>query len=147
MSSFPFHDVGVFVRVVVVIVKHRDGTEPERTEEFLGVEVGLADFKEDAVATAGREFFDQFFEHLCPDLAASDVGCDREIEDVDVFLVEFVDHEPDDTVSMLGDHADTISLSKTEDEIVFVPRKPETDVFDIEHFLHVPTNHPPDMDT
>jgi hypothetical protein len=60
-------------------------------------------------------------------------------------FVKLIDHEPHDAVVMFGHHADAISLPQTADEIVFQPREFETISLDRQHFGHVSTNHPTDM--
>ena len=39
-------------------------------------------------------------------------GCDGEVQDVELVLVQLVDHEPDDPFAVLGDHADAVALAE-----------------------------------
>ena len=46
---------------------------------------------------------------------------DREVEDVQLGLVQFVDHEADDPLVVLGDHADAVPLTQAAEEIFLGP--------------------------
>ena len=70
---------------------------------------------------------------------------DREIQDVQPRLVKLIDHEPDDSIVTLGDHADAISLTQRPHEVVVVPRELETLLFDFQDLGHVSPNHPANM--
>ena len=57
-------------------------------------------------------FTNQLRDHLCPDAAASEHRSDREVQDVESVFMQLVDHEPDDPVLVLRDHADAVALAK-----------------------------------
>ncbi len=93
-----------------------------------------------------REFGDQFGDHLAADAPALVVFRHDEIQHVDAGFMEFINHEPHHPIVVLGDHADTIALPQTIDEVVFEPGKLETLFFDGEDFGHIASNHPADVD-
>ena len=59
--------------------------------------------------------------------------------------MKFIDHEPNNFVVFLGDHADAIALPQTTNKVFFVPSKLETLVFDTQHGRHITANHPTDV--
>src|SRR5215831_12744279 len=70
---------------------------------------------------------------------------DGKIEDVQLVLVQFVNHEPDDFFAMFRDHADTVALAQAPQEIFFRPGVLEAQLLGLQNFGHVATNHPADM--
>ena len=60
--------------------------------------------------------------------------------------MQFVDHEGDDRVAGLGHHADAVALPQAAGEVFVRPRKLKSFLFDVEHFPHVTSNHPTDVD-
>ena len=68
-----------------------------------------------------------------------------EVEDVQPRFVQLVDHETDNAVFVLGDHADAVTLPETTNEVLFRPRELETAIFNFEYFGHVTPNHPTDV--
>jgi hypothetical protein len=71
---------------------------------------------------------------------------DREVKDVQLGLMQFVNHEADDFLAVLGHHANAIALAQTAQEILLGPGVFETLLFRLEDFGHVAANHPADMD-
>ncbi len=69
----------------------------------------------------------------------------REVEDVQLVLVQLVDHEADDLLALLGHHADAVALAQAAQEILLRPGVFKTLLLRLQHFRHVPTDHPPDM--
>ena len=55
------------------------------------------------------------------DAAAAVGGVDGEVEDVQLVLVQLVDHEADDLLAVLGDHADAVALAEAAEEIFLGP--------------------------
>ena len=139
------HQVGVFGRVVVVGPQHRNGAKALIPEEKLPVEIPLADLEQNLVATLLRELVDQPQHHLRTDGASTETIVDREVEDVQPALVEFVDHEPHDLVVVFGDHADAVPLPQATEEVFFGPRVLEALLFDAEHVRHIAANEPADL--
>src|SRR5262245_32889651 len=70
---------------------------------------------------------------------------DRKVEDVQLGLVQFVDHEPDDLFALLGDHADAVALAEAAEEIFLGPRVLEALLLGVQDFGHVAPDHPADM--
>ena len=71
----------------------------------------------------------------------------RKVQDVQPGLVELVDHEADDALAALGDHADAIALAQATDEVFFKPGELEAVTLDVEHLSHVAADHPPNVNT
>jgi hypothetical protein len=61
--------------------------------------------------------------------------------------VQFIDHEADDLVVMVGYHADAIASPQATDELVFRPGKLEALAFYFENFSHIAPDHPADVQT
>ncbi len=70
----------------------------------------------------------------------------REVEHLELVLVEFINHEPNDALPLLGDHADAVALAEHAQELLLAPGILETGVLDGQNFGHVATDHPADMD-
>ena len=70
---------------------------------------------------------------------------DGEVEDVELVLVELVDHEADDFFAVLRDHADAVALTEAAEEVFFRPGELEAGRLDVENFGHVPADHPADV--
>ena len=70
-----------------------------------------------------------------------------EVQQVQPVLVEFVDHEPDDAVVGLGDHADAVPLPQALEEILLRPGELEAPPFGLEHLGHIAADHPADVDS
>src|SRR5947208_16939361 len=70
----------------------------------------------------------------------------REIEDVQLRLVQLVDHEADDFFAMLSDHADAVSLAQAAQEILFRPCEFKTLLFGLQDLRHIAANHPANVD-
>jgi len=69
-----------------------------------------------------------------------------EIENVQLGLVQLVDHEADDFLALLGDHADAVALAQAAEEVLFGPGEFEALRFGLQDFGHVAANYPADMD-
>ena len=54
---------------------------------------------------------------------------DGEVQDVQLVLVELIDHEADDFFAVLGHHADAVALTQAAKEVFFVPGVFETELF------------------
>jgi len=52
-----------------------------------------------------------------------------EVEDVELVLVQLVDHEPDDLLADLGDHADAVPLAEHAEELLLAPGEIEAGLF------------------
>jgi hypothetical protein len=61
---------------------------------------------------------------------------------VEAVAMQFVNHEPRDTLFMLGHHANAIALAQTTDEIIFRPWEFETLALDRQNLLHIAPDHP-----
>ncbi len=70
----------------------------------------------------------------------------REIENVQLVLVQFVNHEADDLLAMLRDHADAIALPQAAQEIFLGPGEFKALLFGLKYLGHVAANHPANMD-
>ncbi len=57
-------------------------------------------------------------------------------------FVQFVNHETNDSIVVLSDHADAVALPQAAEKIFFAPGKFETLVFNRQHLRHVATDHP-----
>lgn len=132
------HEVGVFFGVVVVATDDADGAERLRPEEDLCVEIPLADFQQDLVASLLGEFVDQPQDHLRADALTTEFGIDGEILNVEPRFVQLVDHEADDLVVEFGHHPDAVPLTETAEEVLFGPGEIKARLFDPEDIGHVP---------
>ena len=104
-----------------VLADDLDGAEALDAEEELGGEVGLADVQGDPGAAVARELADELGDHLAADALAAELGMDGEVEDVELVLVQLVDHEADDPLAVLGDHADAVALAEDAEEFLLAP--------------------------
>ena len=77
---------------------------------------------------------------------AAELGVDGEIEHVELVLVQLVDHEADDPLAVLGDHADAVALAQHAEELLLAPGILEARVLDGQDLGHVAADHPADMD-
>src|SRR5262249_1568246 len=73
-------------------------------------------------------------------------GVDGKVEDVQLGLVQLVDHEADDLLALLGDHADAVALAQAAEEVLLGPGELEALLLGLEHLGHVPADHPADVD-
>src|SRR5438132_10355334 len=69
-----------------------------------------------------------------------------EVEDVQLRLVQLVDHEADDLLALLGHHADTVALAQAAQEVLLGPGELEALLFGVQDLRHVAANHPADVD-
>src|SRR4051812_50037683 len=84
--------------------------------------------------------------HLAADVRTPTGGVDGEVEDVQLRLVQLVDHESDDALALLGDHADAVALPQAAEEVFFRPGVLEALLFGLQYLRHVPPYHPADVD-
>ena len=70
---------------------------------------------------------------------------DGEIEHLQSGLVQFIDHEADDALAVLRDHADAVPLAKDAEEFLLAPGKFKPGVLDGKDLGHVAPNHPANM--
>ena len=127
------HQVGVFGRVFVEVAQDRHGAEAALSEEELRGQVRLADFQHDAACGAGCESLLTSLSTIWrADAEAADVGGDGEVEDVEPRLVQLVDHEADDPLAVLGDHADAIALAEAAEEVFLAPGELEAGLLDVQ---------------
>ncbi len=75
-----------------------------------------------------------------------ELGMGGEVEDLELVLVQLVDHEPDDPLAVLGDHADAVPLAEDAEKLLLAPGILEAGVLDGQNFGHVATDHPANMD-
>ena len=68
------------------------------------------------------------------------------VQDVQPVLVQFINHEPDNLLVFLSNHADAVTLSQTPDESSYSKRI-QTGILNSQHSWHVTTDHPTDMNT
>src|SRR5262249_58586816 len=68
-----------------------------------------------------------------------------EVEHMQLGLVQLVDHEPDDLVFVLGDHADAVPLPQAAEEVVLGPGEVEAAVLGAQNLRHVSPDHPADV--
>src|SRR5262249_16081278 len=108
--------------------------------------VRLAHFQGDAGAPMTRQFADQLADHLHADVHATARGVDGEVEDVQLLLVQLVDHEADDLLALLGHRANAVALPQTAKEVLLRPGILEVLLFGLEHFRYVAADHPADVD-
>src|SRR5208337_1645211 len=99
----------------------------------------------DTVPPLGGEFSGQLADHLAAHAVASQLRVGGEVEDVDLVAVQLVDHEPDDSLTELGNHADAVPLTEDPEELLLAPRILETRMLDGQDLGHVAANHPADM--
>ena len=85
------------------------------------------------------------FGHLAADAAAAEARVDGEVQDVQPVLVQLIDHEADDPLAGLGDHADAVALAEAAEEVLLVPGELEALLFDRQDLGHVAADHPADM--
>src|SRR5207249_6731685 len=68
-----------------------------------------------------------------------------EIQNVQLRLVQFVDHEADDLLALLGDHADAVALAEAAEEVFLGPGELEALLLGLEDLGHVAADHPADV--
>ena len=71
---------------------------------------------------------------------------DGEVEDVQLGLVQLVDHEADDPLAVLGHHADAVPLPQAAEEVFLGPGELEALLLGPQDLRHVPADHPADVD-
>src|SRR5438552_1780946 len=74
--------------------------------------------------------------------AAPAVRVDGEVEDVQLVLVQLIDHEADDLFALLSDHADAVALAQTAEEVLLGPGVVEAGLLGLQDLGHVAANHP-----
>ena len=139
------HQVCILDAIVVEVPQDRRGTKAEGAKKQLGGEICLTYFQHDSIATLMRELAYQLLYHVPANSLLLQVRMDSEVEDMQVILVEFIDHEPDDLLVVLGHHADTVSLTQATNEIFFGPGELETAALDFQDVRHIPPDHPANM--
>src|SRR5205823_2643908 len=85
-------------------------------------------------------------DHLAADAEPATGRMHGEVEDVQLGLVQLVDHEADDLFTLLGHHADAVALAQAAKEVFFGPGELEAFLLGLEDFGHVTPDHPPDVD-
>jgi hypothetical protein len=108
-SSPEVHPIGILNGVLVKIAQQRNGAESQVLKEHLGGEIGLANLQDDPSPPPIGQFGNQFLNHLRSHFATAKLWSDREIEHVELVLVQLVNHETGDAFVLLSHHADTIS--------------------------------------
>ena len=69
-----------------------------------------------------------------------------EVQDVQLVLVQLVDHEADHLFAVLGHHADAVALPQAAEEVLLGPGEFEAELLGLQDLGHVPANHPADVD-
>src|SRR5262249_39679479 len=108
-------------------------------------QIRLADIQGNPIPPLGGELADELEDHLTAHSVPSELGMSGEIQDVDLVPMQLVDHEADDALAVLSDHADAIPLSQDAKELFLAPRIFKACVFDREDLGHVATDHPPNV--
>src|SRR5271157_4370350 len=139
------HAVGILARIQVMLADDLGRAEADNPEEELGRQVGLAHEEGDTVPPLGGEFSGQLADHLAAHAVASQLRVGGEVEDVDLVAVQLVDHEPDDSITELGNHADAVPLTEDPEELLLAPGILETRMLDGQDLGHVAANHPANM--
>ena len=103
-------------------------------------------FEHDPAATLRRQFADQLVHHPRADPEPPMRAEDGEVEHVQLRAVQFVDHEGDDRVRHLRDHADAVPLPEAAGEVLLRPGKLERFPLDGRDLGHVPPDHPSNVD-
>src|SRR5207244_4634393 len=121
---------------------------PERLgpEKELRVQIGFADFQRNPRPPVARQLGNQFGDHLGAHPRAPATRMHREIEDVQLRLVQLVNHEADYFFALLGDHADAVALPQTAEEVLLGPGEFETGLFGLQNLRHIAADHPANMD-
>ena len=81
-------------------------------------------------------------DHLAADALAAELGMGGEVEHLDLVAVQLVDHESDDPLAELGDHADAVPLPEHAEELLLAPGELETRMLDGQNLGHVAPDHP-----
>ena len=139
------HQVGILRRVLIEVLQDRDRAEAQRTEEELRGKIGLPHLEHDPTSPLRRQLADELFHHARADTKPPMRPGYGEVEHVQTAAVQFVDHEGDHRVTRLRHHPDTVSLPQAAGEVFVGPGEFEGLPLDIEHFSHVSTDHPADM--
>src|SRR5690606_5733334 len=140
------HQVRILGRVFVIGPQYGHGAKAGHLKEELGGQIRLANFQRDPHPPLARQFAEQLLDHLPADAAATEFRGNRKVEDVEPRLMELVDHEPDDALAALGDHANAVALPQAADEVFFEPGKFKAAALDVEHLRHVAADHPTNVD-
>lgn len=139
------HDVGVFGRVVVMAPQNRNRAKIVLFEKELRVEVRLTNLEDDLVASLLRKLIDQLLNHLRADLHTTRLSIYREIQNVKLRFMKLINHESNDFLVALGNHADAVSLAKATEEVFFRPWELEALMLDLQNFRHIPADEPSDL--
>src|SRR5579871_1360988 len=93
-----------------------------------------------------RQLADQFADHLPADAEPTLGWGHGEVQNVQLGLVQFIDHEADDFLVELRDHANAVALPQATKEVFFGPGMVEALLLRLQNLGHIAANHPPDMD-
>src|SRR6476660_4946568 len=104
------HQVGVFGRVFIELAQDANCAEAAGAKEELSREIGFTHLQQDAIAAFGGKFPNELGNHLRANASAAVVRAYRKIQDVQPRFMQLVDHEADDLVVALGNHADAVPL-------------------------------------
>src|SRR5204863_2096514 len=115
--------------VLVITAQHAHGLEVLFAEKQLGGQVRLANLEGDPRPPMARKLADQLLDHLRSDACTSAGWVDSEVENVQLGLVQFVNHEADDLFRLLGYHADAIALAQAAEKILLGPGEFEALLF------------------
>ncbi len=107
------HQESVFAAVFVVAAHHARGSKSLNAEEELSGEIRFAHGQGDPRATVARELANQLRGHLGADAETPISRQHGKVHDVQLGLVQLINHEADHFLSLFGHHADAVPLPQT----------------------------------
>src|ERR1700721_2313312 len=140
-----FHVVSIFTTVLVIVTKQLCSLEPVAAEENLGSQIALPAGERYFLPVVRNQLVLQLRDQHPANTPAANRGMNREVEDVQTSLVQFVDHEASYMIVFLGDHSDAVPLAQAAEKIVLGPGIFEARSFGTHHFRHIPADHPADV--
>src|SRR5215471_5559624 len=136
------HQEGVLAAVLVIRPQHAHCLESLSPEKQLRRQISFAHFQSDLCAAMAGKFADQLGHHLPAHPQAAKHRPDREIQDMKLGFVQFINHEADDFFALLGHHADAIALAQAAQKVLFGPCEFKAVLLGLENLRHVAADHP-----
>ncbi len=115
------HDVGVLFGIVEVTSQDADRFEVLLFEEQLAVQIPFTDLDDDLTTALLGELVDQPEHHLGSDALATSFRSDCEIQNMQPRLVQLINHEPENSMIVLSDHSDAVTLTEAAEKVFVVP--------------------------
>ncbi len=137
--------IRIFWCILIRFSQYRNCPKATFTEKKLCWKICFTNLNQNTRAPLCRQLVGQLAHHLRTNTLSAHLWRRCKIEHLNLSSTQLINHEPNNLVIVLGYHANTVSLAKTINKIVFQPRKLGACCFYGQNFGHIMADHPPNM--